>query len=289
LEDFSEWAQQLAKDRMQGIVGPILRDLEIQRRERALSSSKPADVVKGESDDRLPLFRRKVLDQDLVIFSEHASKINRPLGCLMIDFDRFKQVNDSHGHVIGDEVLLDCTKIIDAHIEGKGKCYRYGGEEVTILLPNFSVMESVGVAETLRKAIEKSTVSSKGLNITVSIGVACLPEHASDANSLLSQADKAVYQAKKLGRNLVRVSGEPEKVKTAPRTIERRQPDSENLNDEEQESIRRTYFSHNSATCPRDDVVLKVHEVHRAGFKTPDLVVMCPYCGLQQTIRGIPL
>lgn len=106
-----------------------------------------------ELDEMLPLYRRKCFDRDLQEFVDESSKNNQTLGLLMVDPDKFKSINDQHGHQIGDETLRDCATIALRRIQGKGRAYRFGGDEMAMLLPNFSIMESVGVAETLRQSI----------------------------------------------------------------------------------------------------------------------------------------
>jgi len=174
-----------------------------------------------------------------------------------------------------------------AVIEGKGTAYRYGGEEDAILLPNFSVSEGEAVAEVIRKSVAGTAVSNKQLNVTVSTGLACIPDHAAEAADLLRNADQAMYQAKRLGRNLVRISGEPETLPAPQRRISRREPNGSALTDEEQEHIKRLYFTDGCAKCPRDGASLEVQEAGRMGLKTPDLIVLCPLCGLEGLIPGI--
>jgi diguanylate cyclase (GGDEF)-like protein len=180
-------------------------------------SAPEAGDGRGEFDDLLPIYRRGLFDRDLEEFVKRAVKKQRPLALLMLDLDKFKAVNDEHGHPIGDEVLRDLANIVRTQIEGKGCVYRYGGEEVAILLPHFSAREGLAVAEELRIRVEHSDLSSKALKKTVSIGVACIPEHTNEAKALLEKADAALYQAKSLGRNLVRISGPG--VPERPRTI----------------------------------------------------------------------
>jgi diguanylate cyclase (GGDEF)-like protein len=209
-EELGEGSQEQLKKDIQGVVPAIRRDLEIQRREHQLLSASRGELLAGERDDLLPLFRRKVFDSDLMRFVDAALNNDRPLGLLMLDLDHFKQVNDKYGHQVGDEVLLGCATLIGEHLEGKGKAYRYGGEEIAILLPNFSVLESIAVAETLRRVVENTVLGSKRLKAAVSVGVACLPEHANDAEHLLARADEALYRGKGDGGNVVRSSGDPD-------------------------------------------------------------------------------
>ncbi len=245
------------------------------------------ETGEGELDDRLPLYRRGAFDEDLRILATRALETGRPLSLLMIDLDRFKAVNDQHGHQVGDEVLLDCARIIAANAEGKGRAYRYGGEEITALLPNFSAREALAVAEGLRSSVEAARVGGRSLSQTVSVGVACLPDHAGTPEDLLHRADQALYRAKDLGRNLVRLSGEAEPATRTERSVERRQPVPGGLSDAEQEAIRLAHFRDGRANCPRDGAVLRVVEVNHMGLRAPGLLVSCPACGAGANIPGI--
>jgi diguanylate cyclase (GGDEF)-like protein len=141
----------------------------------------------------------------------------------MVDIDHFKKVNDTHGHQVGDKILMETSKLLEDRVEGKGTAYRYGGEELAVLLKNYTSEEAAALAEVFRADTEKAQFSD-GIHISVSIGIASLPSHARDSGELLKAADDALYQAKRLGRNLVRVSGEPEVRPPGPRTPVRRQP-----------------------------------------------------------------
>jgi diguanylate cyclase (GGDEF)-like protein len=185
-------------------------------------------------DDLLPLLlRRKVFDEDLSNLSALAARHCRPLSLIMIDIDHFKKVNDTHGHPVGDDVLVETSKLLSARVEGKGKAYRYGGEELAVLLQNYAPEEATALAEIFRGDVERTTYP-RGLRITVSLGVACLPPHAANGVGLLKAADDALLQAKRLGRNLVRVSGEPESPPAAISIPVRREP----APSEEQEILR---------------------------------------------------
>lgn len=152
-------------------------------------------------DDLLPVLRKKTFLKDLPLAIEKAAI--SPCSLLMIDLDHFKAVNDEHGHPTGDKVLIDCATCIIKRCEGKGKVYRYGGEEVAVLLLNFSTSEAAHLAELIRADIERNPASDKKLSITASIGVATVPDHGQD---MLGAADKALYQAKNNGRNRVCVA-----------------------------------------------------------------------------------
>ena len=124
-------------------------------------------------------------------------------------------MNDTHGHLVGDEVLIECANIVARRCRHKGKVYRFGGEEIAVLLPNFAISEAVALAESIRSEIEISRMSSKKLSLTASIGVATAPVHATEGKQLLKVADEALYAAKHLGRNLVRIAGEEPETPTA--------------------------------------------------------------------------
>jgi len=239
-----------------------------------------------EFDDRLPLYRRKIFDADLPRFATEAINLRRPVSLIMIDLDHFKKVNAQYGHPAGDEVLLEISKLLRARVDGKGKAYRYGGEELAVLLRNYTVEEATGLAEIVRKDVESASLSERKIRMTISLGVACLPGHATDGPGLLQKADDALNQAKRLGRNLVRVSGEPESLPETPRSVSRRQPSPFGLSEEEQDAIRQTYFQGNQPLCPKDGAILRVSEAHQVPFRTPHLRVACPLCGLIQDIRA---
>lgn len=240
-----------------------------------------------ELDDRLPLYRRKVFDSDLVRHVAEACA-KSPLALVMLDLDKFKAVNDTHGHPVGDELLLEVARCAMDVIGNKGRAYRYGGEEIAILLPNYTEEEALVLAERMRRVLEDSIWTSKQLKITASFGVAVTPSLASDASGLLSLADAALYEAKKLGRNYVRLSGEPLPSKPESRQLERRQPPPGGLSEQQINEFRVQYFKHGVVLCPTDSVPLKVQEAPGMGFKSPKLHMGCPACGFEALIPGIP-
>jgi diguanylate cyclase (GGDEF)-like protein len=173
-----------------------------------------------ELDDRLPLLRRGIFDRQLRDLVAEAIAAGTPLSLAMIDLDRFKLVNVRHGHLIGDEVLLQAAAIVAGGAAQKETCYRYGGEEFTVLLPNYCSEEALAFAERVRRDLESTRLSSKPLSVTASFGVVSLPEHTEDGDTLLKKADEAVYQAKKLGRNYVHMRGEALPTAPEPRVVQ---------------------------------------------------------------------
>lgn len=134
-----------------------------------------------------------------------AQRFHHPLAALMLDLDHFKQVNDRHGHAVGDAVLKRFSEIIRANLRGSDIFGRWGGEEFLILSPYLRLKDGVRMAEKLRLAIEQAEFD-EGIRLSTSIGVGeYRPGEA--AAALIERADQALYAAKAAGRN--RVVGEP--------------------------------------------------------------------------------
>jgi diguanylate cyclase (GGDEF)-like protein len=252
--------------------------------EKASTSAMPK-ASSGGLDPLLQIFNRGHFDSDLAMVAQEAGD-GRPLSLVMIDLDHFKEVNDRFGHPVGDEVLKKVATVIKDACACKGKCYRYGGEEVAVLLPNYSPDEGLALAERLRIAVSLVAFRGGPDCITASMGVATIPLHSTNAETLVKAADAALYRAKRLGRNLVRLSGEAESMPTPVREVKRRLPDPGGLSDGEKLGIRLAHFRGEGARCPRDDAILKVIVAHSMGKRTPDLIVCCPLCGVTDTVEG---
>lgn len=138
-----------------------------------------------------------------------ASRYDNPLSLYMLDIDFFKKVNDSHGHKVGDLVLVKLAEVCRQTLREVDIIGRVGGEEFVILLPETDIVEATEVAERLRESIAKLKVPLEGglpLHFTVSIGVTSLASKDDNLDVLLNQADKALYEAKETGRNKVCVA-----------------------------------------------------------------------------------
>lgn len=140
-----------------------------------------------------------------------ALRAKQPLSCLMLDIDFFKRVNDTHGHLTGDRFLIHISRLVSETIRDSDFLARYGGEEFVVLAANSKRDEARYLAERIRKAIQVHPYSEMGVTLfnTISIGVAeCDHEPIFGANLLedmIEKADKALYRAKRLGRNRVEV------------------------------------------------------------------------------------
>jgi diguanylate cyclase (GGDEF)-like protein len=241
-----------------------------------------------EMDDRLPLYRPKVLDADIERFVKEAMESGFPLALVMIDVDKFKQVNDTHGHLTGDDVLLAISTTIAKRAHGKGKAYRYGrGDEMAILLPNYSKMEASTLAETIRIQLEQSQMTDKKVVVTASFGVAAVPEDSRSAKELLKLADDALLVAKQLGRNLVRAVGDVNEVKESGVPKRKQATTRQGWTERQLEAIRVLYFNRKDPKCPTDGTPLRVEEVQEVVVTTPTLHVSCPICGTQEYLPGV--
>lgn len=240
--------------------------------------------ISGDMDE-FSLLVKNVFNRDLPKHVSLAQKEGIPLSLVMLDIDRFKTaINDVHGHHVGDEVLKFVSDVIKRATGVKGGCYRWGGDEIAILLLNHSIDEATALAERIRREIEEATISTKALKVTVSLGVAELPLHVDTAQELQCKADAALYDAKQF-RNLVRVSGEPFSA-PEPRVVNRRLPSLSQLSEGESERIRTEWFRAAYVVCPRDQSQLRILEIENDENVTPDLHVSCPLCGLSEQIRA---
>ncbi len=129
------------------------------------------------------------------------TRYGNELCLIMIDIDHFKQYNDTNGHQIGDAILVELADILQSETRDVDVCARYGGDEFAILLPQTPVEEGLALAERVRRHVERRFLSRD--KVTISAGVAACPHHAKEAKKLIRKADKALYRAKKDGKNRV--------------------------------------------------------------------------------------
>ncbi|EAW39138.1 PAS domain S-box protein [Lyngbya sp. PCC 8106] len=152
------------------------------------------------------LFNRRYLKEFLVREFKRSQRSGQPLGVIMVDIDHFKQFNDNFGHEAGDVVLQKVAQFLQHQVRLSDLACRYGGEEMTLILPEMS-LENVKVrAEELCQGIRQLQLSYQGKDlgqITASFGVACFPQQGSTPEEVMKKADDALYQAKHQGRNQV--------------------------------------------------------------------------------------
>ncbi len=134
-----------------------------------------------------------------------AQRSAEPLAVLIIDIDHFKRVNDTYGHLIGDQVLVGVATTLCGQLREYDVVGRFGGEEFVVLLPGADTVEACRVAERLRGRVRRLTVPAEDgtVNVTISVGVALFRTHGQDLIELLAAADLALYRAKESGRDRV--------------------------------------------------------------------------------------
>ena len=161
----------------------------------------------AHTDPLTHLLNRRALTIRLVAELERVRRYNSPLTMLMIDLDHFKQINDTYGHLVGDEVLRGISAILQRSVRTVDMVARYGGEEFVIVLPETGEQGAVVFAERIRERVESHRFDndrSPLTNVTVSIGVSAFPApHVETAEDLFARADAALYRAKERGRNKV--------------------------------------------------------------------------------------
>jgi diguanylate cyclase (GGDEF)-like protein len=172
----------------------VMRDLE-QARQDAEDVAR-LDALTG-------ILARRALFEALDNEIERSKRYGGNLACLMLDLDHFKTFNDNFGHQFGDEVLRRTARVISEHCRANDIPGRYGGEEFLIVLPATGIDGATAFAERVRLAIAATPLDLGEERITVSIGVAEWRESYESSSKLIAEADKALFEAKATGRNVV--------------------------------------------------------------------------------------
>lgn len=156
------------------------------------------------TDPLTHIMNRRGITVGLLDAMAQAERYRTPLTVAMADIDHFKEVNDTHGHKAGDRVLKDVAAILSDALRMPDKVGRYGGEEFLMILPHTSLTQGRKIADRIRASVSKwdFDLGAKKIRLTISIGL-CQFKSGEDLEQFLSHADKALYEAKKGGRNLV--------------------------------------------------------------------------------------
>jgi diguanylate cyclase (GGDEF)-like protein len=170
----------------------------------------------ADTDELTGMLNRRAFTNAATRMFGHAVRYDRPLSMLMVDSDGLKKVNDSYGHGAGDELLRLLARCIQHELRTTDVSARLGGDEFAALLPETSAASARDVAERLRRAVENSSFSTgdEVIKTTVSVGVATFPDDARVLETLLANADIALYGAKMSGRNRVVEFRSAEEAKT---------------------------------------------------------------------------
>ena len=147
---------------------------------------------------------RRRFDEALHVEWLRARRDIRALSLLMIDIDHFKSVNDTYGHPVGDVVLREVARRVADELRTVDRAMRFGGEELALIIVQTERAGALDVARRAVRAVEQEPIlvsDNTALNVTVSAGVAAMPQDAKSGLTLLNAADKALYAAKARGRN----------------------------------------------------------------------------------------
>lgn len=159
------------------------------------------------TDDLTGLFNSRHFNELIGYETERSLRYGSPLSLVFFDLDRFKRINDTHGHLVGSRILSEVGGLVHRHTRKVNHAARYGGDEFVILLPSTSKDGAVKMAESLLQIIRGHAFKADDgtpIELTASFGVACIPTDTSDRRELVFLADKAMYDVKASGRNAVR-------------------------------------------------------------------------------------
>jgi two-component system, cell cycle response regulator len=195
-------------------IAEILKDISDKGKIKDIniSDSNNAEKLISEINDRIikdeltGIYNRRFINERLPVDINNSNKKEQALSVIMADIDFFKKINDDYGHVIGDKVLSDFAGLLKSCVRKDSDWVaRYGGEEFLIVLNNTDSESAYKVAEKIRKLLEatKFNYEDISINITSSFGVHSLNINKEDAETLVLNADKGLYEAKKSGRNKV--------------------------------------------------------------------------------------
>jgi diguanylate cyclase (GGDEF)-like protein len=192
----------LARDRSQELAITLKR---VERTNQELEVAHAEADRLSRVDPLTGIFNRRHFGE--VLSSELSLNESGPAAVLLLDLDHFKDVNDRHGHLTGDAVLRAAAERIDASVRGSDCLARWGGEEFAVLAPGLDREGAIRLAERARTALaeEPVTVEDAEIGLTLSVGVAVLGPEARTPDQLIDAADEALYDAKRAGRNCVRV------------------------------------------------------------------------------------
>ena len=170
---------------------------EVMHQKRVLKRLNAANT-----DPLTGLLTRSFLEEDAYKLQQECVDRNLPISCAFIDLDKFKPINDTYGHQIGDEVLKNVGRIILMKVRAGDPCIRYGGDEILLLFPGAPEQVAAQIVERIRVSITQHAWSRiiSGLTLSASFGVSSY-DKGDSLERLIDKADKAVYVAKKRGRN----------------------------------------------------------------------------------------
>jgi len=191
----------------QELLARIRTQVRRHRYEKCLRENYRRSISMALTDALTGLYNRRYFDTHFETQIRHAAETGKSLALLMLDLDRFKAINDTHGHNVGDEVLRETARRLSDNLRTVDMVARFGGEEFAIVMPDTTPEIAMSAAERLRarigeKPFKVSSDKAEEITVTTSIGLAVASRHP-DATDLLKRADYALYAAKRAGRNTV--------------------------------------------------------------------------------------
>lgn len=191
----------------QELIARLRTQVKRKRYNDQLRSSVTQTIEMAVTDGLTGLHNRRYLDSHLASLAAKARSRGKPLSVLITDIDRFKSINDTHGHDAGDDILREFAMRLRQSVRGFDLACRYGGEEFVIVMPDTDPALAEKVAERIREQIARNPFTieqgGKTLEVTISVGVASLKGEPDTAGDMMKRADIALYQAKNAGRNRV--------------------------------------------------------------------------------------
>ncbi|MCU0819334.1 MAG: PleD family two-component system response regulator [Beijerinckiaceae bacterium] len=192
------------------LVARLSTQVRKKRYQERLRENLQASMELAILDPLTKLHNRRYFHTHLASLMNDTVARGAAISLLVIDMDHFKRINDEHGHDSGDDVLRECAERLRKVVRGIDIVARFGGEEFVIVMPDTETFAASRVAERIRQSIEKTPFpiqkGQKGLEVTVSIGVATAGEGFNSPDRLFKMADEALYEAKRAGRNQVKLA-----------------------------------------------------------------------------------
>jgi diguanylate cyclase (GGDEF)-like protein len=186
----------------------LLAETVAEQLAMALANLRLREALRAQAirDPLTGLFNRRYMEESLTREIRRAERMRSSLSCIMVDIDHFKTYNDTWGHAAGDTLLRELATFLLTQVRTSDIVCRYGGEEFTLILPDASLAITAERAERIRAQVDQLRIDGHPVehpSVTLSLGVACYPDHGMDAETLVRAADRGLYQAKREGRNRV--------------------------------------------------------------------------------------
>ncbi|MFV9875210.1 MAG: PleD family two-component system response regulator [Rickettsiales endosymbiont of Dermacentor nuttalli] len=188
------------------LLARVITQLRRKKYQDALKFNYQKSLNMALTDGLTGLYNRRYFDAYCTTLLEEMRSTNKPLVVLIVDIDLFKAVNDTYGHIAGDEVLKQLAECILQNVRVTDLVARYGGEEFVIMMPNITLNDGQDVAERIRKTVASHdfhiSTNNKPLSKTISIGITLMNSN-DNPETIFNRADKGLYKAKEAGRNQV--------------------------------------------------------------------------------------